>query len=888
MKQLSLLILLTSCFWANAQLQNDPSTIAYYPFDGNGNDLSSNAFNATIVGSASFTSDHAGVANSAFSLTGSNYLIVNNVTSAFKPTQLPVSVSLWMKIPSNFQGQVTFFKNDFAENIYSGIRGTVIPNGTVTIGLENGGPIGTGSRKTKTGTTNIKDGQWHLITCIVRSFSNMDIYVDCHNDGGSYSGGASTLSYSQQNPGIIGAYDGVLGAGGFEYGQGAIDELLFIGRELTVSEIQSRFFNETASVNGPSSLCPGTSGVITAVGGTAYLWDNGSTNPMRTITSPGTYSVTIFHGEFCTSEKSITVNASQVSPLTVTPLGSTSFCEGGSVQLSVNADGNFIWNDGNTQNPRTVNASGDYYVSSVSGCATSSNTVNVDVHSNPAQPTITPNGPLSFYVGGSVTLQSSLASAYEWIPTGGNASSIQVSQSGSFSVKVFNDYQCSAISESVTITVLPIVEPPNNSCSAVEVISYNPLKRNDGSFLPASRTISSNALGAAQNSDSPTSEDVFNAVSLGFGGELTVRMSGKIANGEGNDLKVFETTFTPDAGNCIRYPERIQVFASQDNCNWVYLGSGCQDAEFDLGELDWAEYIRLIDISPIDGVYNNQVADGYDVDAIECLNGYKDSPVLQDLGANYATQVVNTNQQLRKNGTPVTLARSDASKVLGAPQNSNTVNFYALGFGGSITLKLGYVVFNKDGNDLQVVETSYGNPACSGYPEKANVEVSLDGSAWFDLGQICLDGGVDFSTQGINAVQFVRITDHSALSSFNASADGYDVDGIVVLQPGCGNSNNSARIEDDIWTKDETALVFVTQTITKDFTSLQVISANEDETLSIQLVSMTGQKVKSSTLNVNANSSAQQLIDLSDLSSGVYLLSIQGKSGIESFKIIKQ
>lgn len=576
------------------------------------------------------------------------------------------------------------------------------------------------------------------------------------------------------------------------------------------------------------------------------------------------------------------------SPLTVTPLGSTSFCEGGSVQLSVNADGNFIWNDGNTQNPRTVNASGDYYVSSVSGCATSSNTVNVDVHSNPAQPTITPNGPLSFYVGGSVTLQSSLASAYEWIPTGGNASSIQVSQSGSFSVKVFNDYQCSAISESVTITVLPIVEPPNNSCSAVEVISYNPLKRNDGSFLPASRTISSNALGAAQNSDSPTSEDVFNAVSLGFGGELTVRMSGKIANGEGNDLKVFETTFTPDAGNCIRYPERIQVFASQDNCNWVYLGSGCQDAEFDLGELDWAEYIRLIDISPIDGVYNNQVADGYDVDAIECLNGYKDSPVLQDLGANYATQVVNTNQQLRKNGTPVTLARSDASKVLGAPQNSNTVNFYALGFGGSITLKLGYVVFNKDGNDLQVVETSYGNPACSGYPEKANVEVSLDGSAWFDLGQICLDGGVDFSTQGINAVQFVRITDHSALSSFNASADGYDVDGIVVLQPGCGNSNNSARIEDDIWTKDETALVFVTQTITKDFTSLQVISANEDETLSIQLVSMTGQKVKSSTLNVNANSSAQQLIDLSDLSSGVYLLSIQGKSGIESFKIIKQ
>src|SRR5690606_10768444 len=128
-------------------------------------------------------SDRFGNPNSAFNFDGSsNYFLVNNVNSTFKPTTFPVSVSAWVRIPSDFICSFTFFKNDFMLDRYSGLRFVVIASGQVTANIENGGLIGAGSRNTKTATTNIKDGEWHLITCIIRGLNNMDIYIDCKND----------------------------------------------------------------------------------------------------------------------------------------------------------------------------------------------------------------------------------------------------------------------------------------------------------------------------------------------------------------------------------------------------------------------------------------------------------------------------------------------------------------------------------------------------------------------------------------------------------------------------------------------------------------------------------------------------------------------------------
>ena len=120
-----------------------------------------------------------------------------------------------------------------------------------------------------------------------------------------------------------------------------------------------------------------------------------------------------------------------------------------------------------------------------------------------------------------------------------------------------------------------------------QVLSFNQGLNNDGVIVNPLRSNPNHCVGMAQSSDQYTSDPDANYVSLGFKGEMVVMMESPVKNIEGVDLRVHETTIgTPP---CRRYPEKIMLFASQDNCNWYFCGYGCQDSEFDLGELNWAQ-----------------------------------------------------------------------------------------------------------------------------------------------------------------------------------------------------------------------------------------------------------------------------------------------------------
>ena len=296
---------------------------------------------------------------------------------------------------------------------------------------------------------------------------------------------------------------------------------------------------------------------------------------------------------------------------------------------------------------------------------------------------------------------------------------------------------------------------------------------------------------------SSSGDDQINFVSLGFGGQITIEMSQPIKNGEGNDLKVWETTFAPT--NCTIYPERARVFASQDGCNFITLGQTCQDGEFDLSTLNWARYIRIIDESPIFGFRRHGEVDAYDVDAIEGF--YLETEMVPtSLQSGFVTSVIEYTQGTRKNGTPITVARTNPQMALGVPQGTDVINFVSLGFGGQLIVGLDFVKFNQPGWDLQFIETSFGNPTCQNYPEKAFIEVSKDLINWSFAEIICLDSYVD--VQSTDWFQYIRITDRSAASQFSASADGYDVDGILTIQD-C-QTQLSRRVDyDDVLTPDE-------------------------------------------------------------------------------------
>ncbi len=151
----------------------------------------------------------------------------------------------------------------------------------------------------------------------------------------------------------------------------------------------------------------------------------------------------------------------------------------------------------------------------------------------------------------------------------------------------------------------------------------------------------------------------------------------------------------------------------------------------------------------------------------------------------HASGVANFDQGLRKNGTAVEAARSITANALGAPQLTDTVNSVSLGFGGELVLTFD----TWFGESVSVWETTYGN--ASSYREAANVYVGV-GGAWdtatyYHVGllQNTADGvamSLDPITQsfGVSAFNFLKIVDATNPSLHSGSADGFDVDGVMV------------------------------------------------------------------------------------------------------------
>ena len=176
----------------------------------------------------------------------------------------------------------------------------------------------------------------------------------------------------------------------------------------------------TITANGPLTFCLGGSVVLTASSGTSYLWSNGATTPSITVSSAGSYNVRVTQsgGCFATSTSTVvTVGAGSATTPTISASGSTSFCQGGSVQLTASTGTSYLWSNGATTKTITATLNGNYSVAvtQLGGCSATSNSTAVTV-SPIATFTVTPSGPLSFCSGGSVTftVTNSNAGTYVW------------------------------------------------------------------------------------------------------------------------------------------------------------------------------------------------------------------------------------------------------------------------------------------------------------------------------------------------------------------------------------------------------------------------------------------------------------------------------------------
>jgi hypothetical protein len=151
----------------------------------------------------------------------------------------------------------------------------------------------------------------------------------------------------------------------------------------------------------------------------------------------------------------------------------------------------------------------------------------------------------------------------------------------------------------------------------------------------------------------------------------------------------------------------------------------------------------------------------------------------------YASTVVDVSQGLRKDGTPVLPARSTPEQGLAFETGQNESNFFSLGFGGWIIVEFDCPISNGEGNDVQVIEDTWGS-----YPvETAYVYASQDGINWTYLGEadnttryLNIHTITDLDLDTLDWAKYIKVVDTTDPSVHNAAADGYDLNAVVSLQ----------------------------------------------------------------------------------------------------------
>ncbi len=206
------------------------------------------------------------------------------------------------------------------------------------------------------------------------------------------------------------------------------------------------------TITGVLSICSGASTTLDAgTGYTGYTWDpNGENSQTITVSSAGTYSVTVVDAGGCSGSTQVNVVANTNPTPTIT--GSLSFCTGGSTTLDAGAGyTEYAWTPTATTQTISATTAGNYAVTVTdnNGC-TGTDNVDVTVAAG-LTPTIT--GVLTICSGNSTTLDAGAGYAsYNWNPTNATSQTIDVTSSGTYAVTVTDASGCSG-SDQVDVNV---------------------------------------------------------------------------------------------------------------------------------------------------------------------------------------------------------------------------------------------------------------------------------------------------------------------------------------------------------------------------------------------------------------------------------------------------
>ena len=216
-------------------------------------------------------------------------------------------------------------------------------------------------------------------------------------------------------------------------------------------------------------VCPNNPVSIGAgFGYASYLWSTGETSQEITVTTAGTYSVTVVDNDFCVGIGFIEV-IPDVQP-TLTLQDVTDLCEGSSTFLSAPPFySQYIWSNGGTGSFIEITEPGLYWVEAYSagGCSARDSSLVVEIGTpmiDLGEDTILCQGEVIQFDPGPDF------DSYDW-SNGAITRSIFVNYDAEIHVTVVDTNGCTSTSDTVSVIVFPIPDTPTISLDLGDLVS---------------------------------------------------------------------------------------------------------------------------------------------------------------------------------------------------------------------------------------------------------------------------------------------------------------------------------------------------------------------------------------------------------------------------------
>ena len=282
----------------------------------------------------------------------------------------------------------------------------------------------------------------------------VDTIYACHGDSvilsASNTVGGVTWNNGATTQSIVVTEANITSTGVYQYAVVNLAALCFASSK----QVKIIFTTPTATITplGPTNLCPGGSVDLEANAGNSYLWSTGETTQTITVSTAGTYIVTVYETPTCFASDTISVT---VAAPTAAITGVTTICSGQATTLTATAGNSYIWSNGATSQSITVSSATTYTVTvTYPGGCTASASVAVTANTNPT-PSITGNN--SICQGQSSTLSAGSYTSYLW-STGSTSANISANTSGIYTVTVTDANGCTG-STTFNLTVNPNPSP---------------------------------------------------------------------------------------------------------------------------------------------------------------------------------------------------------------------------------------------------------------------------------------------------------------------------------------------------------------------------------------------------------------------------------------------